>query len=197
MNPAHLVGACIVAAWFGVYVALDVFRARILRTHRRGDTQTGPVPPRIRPTQPGTPHPRVNGPGTPTQGAHNGAQGASWRREPTPHGYQCECGDDTLEHQHLTGPCRAPGCDCPGYTPPTTGLWDLEHQAMAAAIARTHVEPTDPTGQPAFAVIEVNDGDHGKAWPLVSRVGGGWQSGAHHYPDTDVLSVQPLRLVPG
>lgn len=45
------------------------------------------------------------------------------------------------------------------------------------------------TGQ--FAIIHVRDGDS-EAWPVVERVRGGWQSGAHHYPDVSVIAVQPL-----
>lgn len=50
-----------------------------------------------------------------------------------------------------------------------------------------------------YAIIHVRSGPNGEAWPLVERVpdvlGGGWQSGAHHYPDASVLDVKPLTLV--
>lgn len=42
-----------------------------------------------------------------------------------------------------------------------------------------------------YATIKVENGV-AKAWPVVERVGGGWQSGAHHYPDAVVASVRPL-----
>lgn len=32
------------------------------------------------------------------------------------------------------------------------------------------------------------------SWPVVERVAGGWQSGAHHYPDSTVLTVQVLPI---
>lgn len=48
---------------------------------------------------------------------------------------------------------------------------------------------------PRYAVIHVQRAN-GHAWPIVERVVGGWQSGAHHYPDRDVLSVKPLALAP-
>lgn len=47
----------------------------------------------------------------------------------------------------------------------------------------------------SYAIIHVRDGAS-EAWPVVTRTyGGGWQSGAHHYPDAEVLDVTPLRLV--
>jgi hypothetical protein len=48
--------------------------------------------------------------------------------------------------------------------------------------------------QPRYAVIHVQDGNN-HAWPIVERTRGGWQSGAHHYPDRDVRKVAPLTLI--
>jgi hypothetical protein len=45
-----------------------------------------------------------------------------------------------------------------------------------------------------FARIHVRSGEDGHAWPVVERVAGGWQSGAHHYPDAEVLDVRQLPL---
>lgn len=45
-----------------------------------------------------------------------------------------------------------------------------------------------------YAVIHVSPRPGSDAWPIVERVPGGWQSGAHHYPDEDVLDVQPLPI---
>jgi hypothetical protein len=50
------------------------------------------------------------------------------------------------------------------------------------------------TGQYAIIRVQYEPGG-GEAWPVVQRVPGGWQSGAHHYPDDAVLSVRPLTLV--
>lgn len=49
------------------------------------------------------------------------------------------------------------------------------------------------TAEIQYAVIHVEDGP-AAAWPVVERVPGGWQSGAHHYPDASVLDVTPLAL---
>jgi hypothetical protein len=46
---------------------------------------------------------------------------------------------------------------------------------------------------PQHAIIRVKRG-HGNEWPIVERVPGGWQSGAHHYPDRDVVNVKPLHV---
>jgi len=49
---------------------------------------------------------------------------------------------------------------------------------------------------PRYAVIHVKPTPTSDAWPIVERTyGGGWQSGAHHYPDAEVLDVRPLALV--
>ncbi len=48
---------------------------------------------------------------------------------------------------------------------------------------------------PQYAVIHVKPTPTSDAWPIVERTRGGWQSGAHHYPDADVLDVRPLALV--
>lgn len=45
-----------------------------------------------------------------------------------------------------------------------------------------------------YAVIHVRDGAS-ESWPVVERVSGGWQSGAHHYPDATVLGVRTMVLV--
>jgi len=49
--------------------------------------------------------------------------------------------------------------------------------------------------RPQFAHIQVRNGPDSYAWALVERVSGGWQSGAHHYPDEDVQDIRPLYLV--
>lgn len=51
------------------------------------------------------------------------------------------------------------------------------------------------THYPKYAVIRVHPGPGAAAWPIVQRVPGGWQSGAHHYPDAEVHEVRPLHLV--
>lgn len=51
------------------------------------------------------------------------------------------------------------------------------------------------TDSTQYAVIHVKAGTTGDAWPIVERVPGGWQSGAHHYPDAEVLSMRALHLV--
>jgi hypothetical protein len=52
--------------------------------------------------------------------------------------------------------------------------------------------PCPPVRAAQVAVIEVrHGGPHSKSWPIVERVPGGWQSGEHHYPDKDVVSVTP------
>lgn len=69
--------------------------------------------------------------------------------------------------------------------PPTSRVpyWCEEHGA-------------NPTAHPRFAIIHVKPDANTQAWPVVERVPGGWQSGVHHYPDRDVLSVKPLHLAP-
>lgn len=52
------------------------------------------------------------------------------------------------------------------------------------------------TDHPRFARIHVSPSGGTYEWPLVERVAGGWQSGGHHYPDSIVLEVEPLHLVP-
>lgn len=48
---------------------------------------------------------------------------------------------------------------------------------------------------PQYAIIRVQyEPGTSEAWPIVERVPGGWQSGAHHYPDDAVLNVRPLAL---
>ena len=47
-----------------------------------------------------------------------------------------------------------------------------------------------------YAIIHVKPDANSDAWPVVERVAGGWQSGAHHYPDRAVLAVTPLHLMP-
>lgn len=49
---------------------------------------------------------------------------------------------------------------------------------------------------PRFARVHVSPSGGTHEWPLVERVAGGWQSGGHHYPDSIVLEVEPLHLVP-
>jgi hypothetical protein len=72
---------------------------------------------------------------------------------------------------------------------------------VAGFPARPPVRPANPKPAteenrmtPRYAVIHVPTPD-GFAWPIVERVAGGWQSGAHHYPDSIVLDVRPLTLV--
>lgn len=81
---------------------------------------------------------------------------------------------------------------------------DPSRPIVEAALAELHqqaqgVRPADPTreadAETEYAVIHVKDGP-AESWPVVERVPGGWQSGAHHYPDADVLRVTPLRLAP-
>ena len=50
------------------------------------------------------------------------------------------------------------------------------------------------TGQYATIHVQYENGTS-EAWPIVHRVPGGWQSGAHHYPDDAVIDVSPLTLV--
>lgn len=53
--------------------------------------------------------------------------------------------------------------------------------------------------RPRYAIIHVKPNPSSDAWPIVERVpailGGGWQSGAHHYRDSEVLDFRPLMLV--
>jgi hypothetical protein len=56
-----------------------------------------------------------------------------------------------------------------------------------------HPDDYSPADYPigTYATIKVENGAS-RAWPVVERVGGGWQSGAHHYPDDTVSAVRVL-----
>lgn len=56
--------------------------------------------------------------------------------------------------------------------------------------------PMTETAYPQFARIHVSPSPDTHEWPVVERVSGGWQSGAHHYPDSVVLDYEPLHVPP-
>lgn len=66
------------------------------------------------------------------------------------------------------------------------------HVARALADAGLLADPAQHDDR--YAVIHVSPRPGSDAWPIVERVPGGWQSGAHHYPDEDVIDVQPLPI---
>ncbi|MFF4026984.1 hypothetical protein ACFYY5_29450 [Nocardia elegans] len=43
-----------------------------------------------------------------------------------------------------------------------------------------------------YAIIHVEPKPGSHAWPVVERVEGGWQSGAHHYRDREVLDISRI-----
>ena len=86
----------------------------------------------------------------------------------------------------------------------THTYWSVRGDARTAPAAdvrdpdsETHRTSAAPDGLPRYAIIQVStetNGMQGSAWPIVERVPGGWQSGAHHYPDAEVGQVRPLAL---
>lgn len=64
---------------------------------------------------------------------------------------------------------------------------------LRAALSEPAADTT-PDDEPRYARIHVRPSLDADAWPVVERVPGGWQSGQHHYPDSDVLQVIPLPI---
>ncbi|OBA53056.1 hypothetical protein A5789_24925 [Nocardia sp. 852002-51101_SCH5132738] len=71
-------------------------------------------------------------------------------------------------------------------------VWErLAEMGASLREARARIAELE-AAQANIAIIHVQSGPSGEAWPIVERVPGGWQSGAHHYRDADVLDVSPI-----